>query len=201
MMTESIFDITDRGADRALLITIALKLNKHVEKITMASKQDQFNELQKKNIEAAMQLAQMSIENSKRIMEIQVGAAKSLFERGVENAKAQSAAKDPQDLMQLRAQYAQDTTERMLSCAREIAEITASTQAAFGKLVGEQLSSGSQDMFEAMQKMFSGMPIADNNAMGAMQTAMDTTRSAFEQMARASTEAFSAFTQQGKGRK
>lgn len=167
----------------------------------MASKQDQFNELQKKNIEAAMQLAQMSIENSKRIMEIQVAAAKSLFERGVENAKAQSAAKDPQDLMQLRAQYAQDTTERMLACAREIAEITASTQAAFGKLVGEQLSSGSNDIMAAMQKMFSGMPIADNNALGAMQTAMDTTRSAFEQMARASTDAFAAFTQQGKGRK
>ena len=37
----------------------------------MASKQEQLNELQKKNLEAAMRLAQMSIENSQRIMEIQ----------------------------------------------------------------------------------------------------------------------------------
>ena len=82
------------------------------------------------------------------------------------------------------------------------AEITASTQAEFGRLVGEQLSSGSTDMFEAMQKMFTGMPIADQNALGAMQTAMDTTRAAFEQMTRASTQAFQAFTQQGgKGRR
>jgi len=57
-------------------------------------------------------------------------------------------------------------------------------------------------MFEAMQKMFKGMPISDQNAVGAMQTAMDTTRAAFEQMTRASTEAFQAFTQQGgKGRR
>ena len=168
----------------------------------MANKQEQFNELQKKNLEAAMRLAQLSIENSQRIMEIQVTAAKSLFEEGVHNAKAMSAVKDPKDMMNLRANYAQTTTEKMLSCAREIAEITATTQAEFGKLVGEQLTSGSQDMFEAMQKMFKGMPISDQNAMGAMQTAMDTTRSAFEQMTRASAEAFQAFNPQaGKGRK
>ncbi|AMO36123.1 Phasin family protein [Thauera humireducens] len=167
----------------------------------MATKQDQFNELQKKNLEAAMRLAQLSIENSQRIMEIQVSTAKSLFEEGVQNAKALSSAKDPKDMMDLRAHYAQATTEKMLACAREIAEITTTTQAAFGKLVGEQLTSGSHDMFDAMQKMFKGMPIADQNALGAMQTAMDTTRAAFEQMTRASTEAFQALAQQPKGRK
>jgi len=168
----------------------------------MANKQEQFNELQKKNLEAAMRLAQLSIENSQRIMEIQVNTAKRLFEEGVHNAKALSAAKDPQGAMEMRASYAQRTTEEMLACARQIAEITASTQAEFGRLVGEQLSSGSTDMFEAMQKMFTGMPIADQNALGAMQTAMDTTRAAFEQMTRASTQAFQAFTQQGgKGRR
>ncbi|WEN42183.1 hypothetical protein CKCBHOJB_01768 [Thauera sp. GDN1] len=168
----------------------------------MASKQEQLNELQKKNLEAAMRLAQLSIENSQRIMEIQVNTAKRLFEEGVENAKALSATKDPKDMMDLRTHYAQSTTEQMLACARQIAEITASTQAEFGKLIGEQLSSGSTDIFEAMQKMFKGMPISDQNALGAMQTAMDTTRAAFEQMTRASTEAFQAFTQQGgRGRR
>ena len=51
----------------------------------MANKQEQqqLNEIQKKNLEAAMRLAQLSIENSQRIMELQVGTAKSLFEEGV----------------------------------------------------------------------------------------------------------------------
>ena len=163
----------------------------------MASKQDQMTELQKKNLEAAMRLAQMSIENSQRIMEIQVNAAKRLFEEGVENAKALSSVKDPKGMMELRANFAQQTTEQMLACARQIAEITAASQAEFGKLIRDQLSTGSSDMFEAMQKMFQGMPISDQNALGAMQTAMDTTRAAFEQMTRASTEAFQAFNPQG----
>lgn len=160
----------------------------------MATKPEQFNELQKKNLEAAMRLAQMSIENSQRIMELQVATAKSLFEEGVNNAKALSSAKDPQSVMELRTQFAQHSTEKMLACAREIAEITAQTQAEVGKLVSAQLSSGGHDVFEAMQKMFQGMPITDQNAMTAFQTAIDTTRSAFEQMTRASAEAFQAFS-------
>ncbi|MFN3986314.1 MAG: phasin family protein [Rhodocyclaceae bacterium] len=169
----------------------------------MATKQDQFNELQKKNLEAAMRLAQMSIENSQKIMELQVSTAKSLFEEGVNNAKALSAAKDPKAMMDLRSQFAQSSTERMLQCAREIAELTSKTQAEVGKLVSEQLSSGGQDVFDAMQKMFQGMPVTDQNALNAIQTAMDTTRAAFEQMARASTEAFQMFNQAGgtKGKK
>lgn len=168
----------------------------------MAANKQDFNELQKKNLEAAMRLAQLSIENSQRVMELQVATAKSLFEEGVQNAKALTAVKDPKQVVELRTQYAQATTEKMLSCAREIAELTARTQAEVGKLVGEQLTTGSHDVFDAMQKMFKGMPITDQNAMGAMQTAMDTTRAAFEQMTRASAEAFQSFTQgAGKGRK
>lgn len=166
----------------------------------MPGKHDQLNELQKKNLEAAMRLAQLSIENSQRIMQLQVAAAKRLFEEGVENAKALAVAKDPKAMMEMRTSFAQRTTEEMLACAREIAQLTAATQAEFGKLVGVQLSSGSHDMMEAMQKMFAGMPIADQNSLGAVQTAMDTTRSAFEQMMRASQQAFQALTQQPGGR-
>ena len=169
----------------------------------MATKQDNFNEIQKKNLEAAMRLAQMSIENSQRLMELQVATAKSLFEEGVSNAKALSATTDPKTAMELRAQYAQLSTEKMLSCAREIAELTSRTQSEVGKLVSEQLATGGNDVFEAMQKMFQGMPITDQNAMGAIQTAMDTTRAAFEQMSKASTDAFQMFNQMAapKGKK
>jgi len=161
----------------------------------MATKQDQFNELQKKNLEAAMRLAQISIENSQRIMELQVQTAKALFEEGVQNARALATVKEPKELMDLRAAYAQSSAEKMLACAKAIAEITAATQVEVGKMVGEQLSTGGADVFEAMQKLFKGMPITDQNALGAIQTAMDTTRAAFEQMSKASAEAFQSFTQ------
>lgn len=166
----------------------------------MAGKEQQLNELHRKNLEAAMRLAQMSIENSQRIMEMQVSTAKSLFEEGVNNARALGSARDPQAMVELRTQFAQNATEKMLACAREMADLTSQTQAEIGKLVGQQLTSGSQDVFEAMQKLFQGMPITDQNAMTAMQTAMDTTRAAFDQMSKASAEAFQLFNQTAGGR-
>ncbi len=165
----------------------------------MASKQEQqFTEIQKKNLEAAMRLAQLSIENSQRIMELQVGTAKALFEEGVANAKALSSVKDPAEALNLRTAYAQSTTEKMLTCAREIAEITTKTQAEVGKMVTEQLSFGGQDVLEGFQKMFKGMPVGDASALGNIQTAMDSARAAYEQMTKASTDAFQAFTKFGK---
>ena len=164
----------------------------------MATKQqEQFSAIQKKNLETAMRLAQMSIENSQRIMEVQVHTAKELFEDSMANAKALTGARDPKDLMSLRTEYAQATTEKMLACARQIAEITGTAQAEVGRMVSEQLASGSTDAMEAMQKMFSGMQFGDQNAMNVFQSAMTQAQSAFEQMTRASTEAFQAFSQVG----
>ena len=48
----------------------------------MAGKIEQFSELQRKNMEAAMRLAQLSIENSQRIMALQTELAKEMFQSG-----------------------------------------------------------------------------------------------------------------------
>jgi len=168
----------------------------------MATKQqEQFTAIQKKNLETAMRLAQMSIENSQRIMEVQVQTAKELFEDSVANAKALTSARDPKDLLSLRTDYAQATTEKMLACARQIAEITGAAQAEVGRMVSEQLATGSNDAMEAMQKMFAGMQFGDQNAMNVFQNAMSQAQSAFEQMTRASTEALQSFTQAGAAQK
>lgn len=109
----------------------------------MASKQqEQFTELQAKNMDAAMKLAQLSIENSQKIMELQIDTARSLFEEGVANSKALASSTDPREAMALRTRFAQTSTERMLGCARQIAEITSSTQAEVGRMVTQQLSLG-----------------------------------------------------------
>ncbi|MCX7178338.1 MAG: phasin family protein, partial [Proteobacteria bacterium] len=62
----------------------------------MVTKPEQFSELHRKNMEAAMKLAQMSIENSQRIMALQVDVAKKLFQDSVQSAKALTTVKDPQ---------------------------------------------------------------------------------------------------------
>ncbi|MCL1861495.1 MAG: phasin family protein [Proteobacteria bacterium] len=161
----------------------------------MAAKPEQVNEIQKKSLEAAVQLAQLSIENTQRVIEVQVAVAKSLFEDSVNNAKALSGIKNPQDAVQLRTRFAQNSAEKVFAGAREIAEIAAKAQSQIGKLVGEQLTNSSAEILETIQQMFKGLPITDQNTMNALQNTLNTTRTAVEQLTRVSSEAFQAFTQ------
>lgn len=151
--------------------------------------------MQKKNLEAAMRLAQLSIENSQRILQLQVDVARDIFDDGVNSAKSLAQVKSPQDAMELRARYAQQAAEKMFSCSRSIAEITADLQAEMGKLVSDQLNKGGQDVFDAMQQMLQGMPLNSHAAAEALQHTFDTARKTLEQVAKASSDAFSSFAQ------
>lgn len=162
----------------------------------MYSKSEQFTELQRKNMEAGMKLAQMSLDNSQRIVALQVDVAKKLFQDSVENAKALAAAKDPQQAVALQTQFAQDATKQMMETAREIAEISNTSRAEFSHLMSEQLASGSKDMMTAFQSFFTALPGfnalpgQNTNIIDAMKQAMNKATGAFDQFAQAS----SAFT-------
>ena len=150
---------------------------------------EHFSELHRKNMEAAMRMAQLSIENSQRIMALQSELAKEMFQSGVENAKAQTGTTDPQAMIQLRTQYAQETTKRMVAAAQQIAEIGNSARAEFTRLVTEQLASGSQDLTESLQGFLKNLPGQTPNMMESFQQAISTANAAFEQITKASTAA------------
>lgn len=170
----------------------------------MTVKNETLNELNRKNMEAAMRLAQLSIENSQRVMSLQNELARELFNEGVANAKAQAGAKDPQDVLRLRAQYAQDTAQKMMVTAQKVAEIGNEARVEFSRMLTEQLASGRQEMTDAFQGFFKTMPGQSANMLEMMQQAMATANSAFEQIAQATGAAFSGMTdmaQKSTGRK
>ncbi|MDD5175607.1 MAG: phasin family protein [Sterolibacterium sp.] len=156
----------------------------------MATKTEQFSELNRKNMEAAMKLAQMSIDNSQRIMAIQVDAAKKLFQESVESAKALASIKDPQQAIALRTQYAQVTAQQMIETARQISEIGNASRTQFSHMLTEQLTNGSKDMMETFQTFFTSLPGPSGNVVETMQKAMANATEAFEQIAQASATAF-----------
>jgi phasin family protein len=156
---------------------------------------DNFSELNRKNMEAAMRLAQMSIENSQRVLALQNDLARELFNDGVENARVQSGAKDPQEVLRLRTEYAQETARKMMEAAQRVATIGNESRIEFSRMLTEQLASGSHDMADAFQGFFKNMPGQNANMLEVMQQAMSTANSAFEQIAQATSSAFSGMTE------
>lgn len=159
----------------------------------MTTPRDQFGDLQRKSLDAAMRLARLSMENAQRIMALQGETARALFDASMQSARTLAEAKDPQAALKLRAEYSRESTDKMMETAREIARIAAETQGEFARLVGEQLAGGSKEMIEAMQRMFAFNPAAApgaEGALGSFEQAIATARGAFEQLTRASTETF-----------
>jgi len=155
----------------------------------MAGKHE-FGEIQRKNLEAAMKLAQLSIDNSQRIMALQSQLARELLADSVSQAKDQAEHSDPIDVMNQRTRYTQETMQKMMAVAREIAEIGNSARTEFSRLLTEQLAAGSQDMVDSFQSFFKALPGQNNQVIETMQQAMANANAAFEEMAKASARAF-----------
>jgi phasin family protein len=155
----------------------------------MATK-NEFGEIQRKNMEAAMRLAQMSIENSQKIMALQTQLARELLADSLSQAKNQADKTGPLDIVNVRTRYTQETMQKMMAVAQEIAEVGNNARSDFSRLLTEQLAAGSQDMVDAFQSFFKALPGQNTNVLETMQQAMANANAAFEQMTQASAKAF-----------
>jgi phasin family protein len=164
-------------------------LQADIREEAMTNPSEQLGDLHKKSIDAATKLSQLSLENSKRIIELQVETARTLFDGSVSSARALSEAKDPQAAMALRAQFAQETAQKLMDAARRMGEIGAEAQTEFSSMLGEQLSQSGQEMMQAFQKFMPIVPGGNQNALAAMQQAFSTAQGAFDQIAKASSAA------------
>jgi len=151
---------------------------------------NEFGEIQRKNLEAAMRLAQLSIDNSQRIMALQSQLARDLLTDSLTQAKDQAGKSDPVDVMTLRARYTQETMQKMLAVAQEIADISNGARAEFSRLLTEQLAAGSNEMVDAFQSFFKALPGQNTSVIETMQQAMSNASAAFEQMTKASAKVF-----------
>ena len=108
-------------------------------------------------------------------------------------------AKDPQSALALRTQFAQETSSRMMEAMRQMADLTAGAQAEFNKMLGQQMAGTSQEMMENFKKMMSvsGLPGGGQDAFATMQKAFGNAKDAFDQIAKASS---TAFTMPGAGK-
>lgn len=149
-------------------------------------------DLQKASLESAMRLAQMSVETSQRILQVQAEAAKNLFEDCLANVRELAAAKTPQEAMELRMRFAQQTAQKVLESGRNVGEITAKLQAEMTQMVSAQFGQGQNGMVELMQGVMKNLPMNGQAASDAFTQALGAAQQMLAQLTQASTSAFTA---------
>ena len=151
---------------------------------------EQINELQKKNLDAAMRLMQLSIDNSQKMMAVQSGLAKDLFETTASNTKSLSGSADVKEAIELRTKMVKDTSEKVMSSAKKIAEINNESRAEFSRILTEQLASGNHEMMNSFQSFFNSMSTANPALAENIQDGMQRVNAAFEQITKSAADAF-----------
>lgn len=155
-------------------------------------KNDQITDMQRKGMETAKQMAQLSIENSQRILALQTELAQELLKDGVASAKSLLEAKDPQEMLALQSRYAQEMAQKLVAATQKVSAVGKQAHEQLASLVKNQIEEGGGGVPNVFKDFLKVPQTANPDFAKVLQQAMATANQAFEQMAKASTAAFSS---------
>jgi phasin family protein len=145
---------------------------------------EQFLALNKANLEIAAKFAGVALQGAERIMELQLKAAKSAFADSVENAKAIAAVKDIKELAALKDTLAQPSIEKATAYAKNFYDVTAATQAEFGKLVDEQIADFNKQVVTVLDRMVKNAPAGSEVGIAALKSGIAAANGAYENLSK-----------------
>jgi phasin family protein len=145
---------------------------------------EQLLALNKANLEIAAKFAGVALQGAERIMELQLKAAKSAFADSVENAKAIAAVKDIKELAALKDTLAQPSIEKATAYAKNFYDVTAATQAEFGKLVDEQIADFNKQFVTVLDRMVKNAPAGSEVGIAALKSGIAAANGAYENLSK-----------------
>ena len=79
---------------------------------------EQFADFNKVNVANATKLAALSMQSAEKLFKLNLNAAKIALQQSVESAQAAASVKDVQEMMALRAKYAESGVQTAMSYSR-----------------------------------------------------------------------------------
>ena len=157
----------------------------------MYSATEQFADFSKSNVTQASKIASLAIENAEKLMTLNMNAAKVVLAKGVEGATAAAAVKDVQDLLALRAKYAETGVETATAYTRSLYEISSQAQAQFSALAEEVWSAYTKDTAAWVEKASKSAPAGSEPAVNAFKSTFAASTAAFDQFQKATKQVVS----------
>jgi phasin family protein len=150
---------------------------------------DPFVQLGKSNIEAALSVANITLQSTERLMDIQLRTAKDALDQGLRSAKALTDVKNIQDLVALQSVAAQPNLEKALDYSRSLYAVASDAQVRINKVVEARISEISGEVKTAMDKVANSTPAGSEAAFAAFKSAFTAANNAYQSMTRAAREA------------
>lgn len=124
----------------------------------MTTSPQQFSELGHANVKKTLELTQIGISYAERLLSLQLGMARDLFNQNLATAKALSDVKDMQDLVELQQHFSQTSTTRIMSATRTFYEAAGRTLDDLNPLIKAQLGDFSRYWQASLDDAVASMP-------------------------------------------
>ena len=154
---------------------------------------EQFSNATKANFESQFAifstLTSKAFEGIEKLVELNITAAKATLEESSAAAQQLLAAKDPQEFFALTAAQAQPSTEKALSYSRQLAAITAGTQAEFTKAAEQQIAETNRKVISLVDEVSKNAPAGSENVVAAIKASIGNANAGYEQLTKTSKQA------------
>ena len=147
---------------------------------------EQFAEFNKAGVAQATKLAALAIENAEKLARLNLDAAKVMIAQSVEGVTATSSVKDVQDLMALRAKYAESGVQTAMVYSKSLYEMASEAQAQYSAFAEEAWSAYSKGFASWVDKASKAAPAGSETGFNALRSTVAATTAAFDQFQKAS---------------
>ena len=152
----------------------------------MYNASEQFVEVNKTGVAQATKLAAIAFANTEKLIKLNLEAARAAIAQSVEGASAAAGAKDVQELMALRAKYAESGVQNAIGYSRSLYEVASEAQAQYSKLAEEAWSTYAAGIANWVDKASASAPAGSDVAVNAFKSTFAATAAAIDQFQKAS---------------
>ncbi|HEV2221344.1 MAG TPA: phasin family protein [Casimicrobiaceae bacterium] len=146
---------------------------------------EQFAVLNQAGVSNAVKLASLSIENTEKLVQLNISAAKRAIAQAVQGAQAVASVKDVQELFALRAKLAEAGVENATGYSRNLYELSSEAQAGLSALAEESWASYQKGVASWVEKASKSAPAGSDAAVNAFKSTFAASTAAFDQFQKA----------------
>jgi phasin family protein len=146
-------------------------------------------QLGKSSIEAALSVANITLQSTERLLDLNLKTAKAALDESLRNAKALTEAKNVQELVALQSSAAQPGIDKALAYSRGVYEVASQAQSELAKLVEARRAQVNEELIAALDRAAKTAPAGSEPAFAAFKSALVMANGAYDTFARLARQA------------
>jgi len=146
---------------------------------------EQFADIGKVNYANVVRLASLSLENTEKIVKLNLTAARAALVQGVESAQAVASVKDVQELAALRAKFTEAGVQAATGYSKTLYELAAEAQAEYTAFAEEAWASYTKGVAAFVDKASKSAPAGSDAGFNAFKSTFAASTAAFDQFQKA----------------